>query len=243
MKTKASSLYYALIMGVLLVYSFSCQKDETNAKNKSAGTFTDSRDGNVYKFVTIGNQVWMAENLKYLPEVVGPTIESWADPCYYVYGYDGTNVKAAKATANYRTYGVLYNWPAAVAGLKSSTANPSGVQGVCPKGWHLPSDAEWTQLTDYLGGIEAAGGKLKETGTAHWDIPNEGATNESGFTALPGGGLDFDYDDGGTFYTIGDRGYWWSASALLWYVFSNWSSVGIDNAGIDCGFSVRCVRD
>ena len=69
-------------------------------------------------------------------------------------------------------------------GAASSISNPSGVQGVCPEGWHLPSDGEWTQLTDYLGGVSIACGKLKETDTTHWDSPNRNATNESGFTAM-----------------------------------------------------------
>ena len=113
--------------------------------------FTDNRDGNVYSFVTIGDQVWMSENLKYLPSVVDRATYSNTDPYYYVYGYNGTDVPAAKATDNYKTYGVLYNWPAAI--------------DACPSGWHLPSDAEWTQLTNYLGGEGGAGAKLKATGT------------------------------------------------------------------------------
>src|SRR5690554_382234 len=140
----------------------------------TSGTFIDSRDGNEYNWVQIGDQVWMAENLAYLPSVnmVADGSEDAAGSYYYVYGYDGTNVADAKATANYNTYGVLYNWPAAMNGTASSTTNPSGIQGVCPAGWHLPSDAEWTELTDYLGetgagagGGTGAGGKLKETGT------------------------------------------------------------------------------
>src|SRR5574344_54019 len=153
----------------------------------TSGTFTDSRDGNEYNWAQRGNQVWMLENIKYLPSVVGPETGSQTTPHYYVYGYNGTNVTDAKATANYNTYGVLYNWPAAMNGAASSTTNPSGVQGVCPTGWHVPSDAEWTELTDYLGGASVAGGKLTETGTTHWNSPNTGATNETGFTALPGG--------------------------------------------------------
>src|SRR5690606_15049986 len=124
----------------------------------------------------------------------------------------------AKATSNYETYGVLYNWTAVMAGSASSTANPSGVQGVCPTGWHLPSDAEWTELSDSLGGSSVAGGKLKETGTTHWFSPNTGATNETGFTALPGG---YRFNPG-EFKYIKNFGYWWSAtedntaSALYW---------------------------
>ncbi|NCC87809.1 MAG: hypothetical protein EOM05_08075, partial [Clostridia bacterium] len=171
---------------------------------------TDERDGTHYDAVRIGNQVWMAENLKYLPSVVGPSTESQTTAYYYVYGYDGTSVIDAKATSNYNTYGVLYNWPAAMAGSLSSTSNPSDVKGVCPAGWHVPSDAEWTELTDYLGGEGVAGGKLKETGTTHWSSPNSDATNETGFTALPGGLL-LDWSD--MFFYIGEDGAWWTATA------------------------------
>ena len=207
--------------------------------------FTDSRDGSHYKVVKIGNQVWMAENLKYLPSVVGPGTGSGTASYYYVYGYNGTNVANAKATVNYQTYGVLYNWPAAMNGQASSSANPSRVQGVCPTGWHLPSDAEWTQLTDYLGGLSVAGDKLKEAGTAHWNSPNTGATNETGFTALPGGHRGIV----GSFNYIGSSGNWWSATErdtdYAWSrdmdysnSFVRWYNVSKGN-----GFSVRCVRD
>src|SRR5690554_1380360 len=193
--------------------------------------FTDSRDGNVYKTVTIGNQVWMAENLKYLPSVNNLSEDSQDTPGYYVSDYDGTDVTAAKATANYTTYGVLYNWPAAM--------------NACPTGWHLPSDAEWTELTDYLGGEGVAGGKLKEIGTTHWNTPNTDATNETGFTALPGG---YRYDNG-TFSRIGGTGGWWSASenytydASLRYMFYNYGLVSRYVNGKELGFSVRCLRD
>ena len=207
--------------------------------------FTDPRDNNHYNVVKIGNQIWMVENLKYLPSVVGPGTGSQTTPHYYVYGYNGTNVTDAKATANYNIYGVLYNWPAAMNGAASSTTNPSGVQGVCPTGWHVPSDAEWTELTDSLGGTSDAGGKLKETGTTHWNSPNTSATNETGFTALPGGNRYYD----GSFDGIGSNGYWWSATegdaADAWYrfmIFIN-SNVYRDYYFKELGFSVRCVRD
>ncbi|MCW0484141.1 fibrobacter succinogenes major paralogous domain-containing protein [Gaoshiqia sediminis] len=210
-----------------------------------SGTFTDSRDGNVYHYVTIGNQVWMDENLKYLPSVVGPGTGSESTPYYYVYGYDGTNIDDAKATSNYNIYGVLYNWPAAMAGSASSSSNPSGVQGVCPAGWHLPSDAEWAELTDYLGGITVAGGKLKETGTTHWRSPNTGATNETGFTALPGG---FRLNIG-SLSNNGYYSYWWSATAdyanYAWrrYAGYDYSDLGRSSSNKESGFSVRCVKD
>ena len=213
----------------------------------TSGTFIDSRDGNEYNWVQIGDQVWMAENLAYLPSVnmVADGSEDAAGSYYYVYGYNGTNVTDAKATANYTTYGVLYNWPAAMNGAASSTTNPSGVQGVCPDGWHLPSDAEWTELTDYLGGTSDAGGKLKETGTTHWNSPNTGATNETGFTALPGGSR---YGDG-SFDFIGYDGGWWSAAegdadgAWGRGMYYDYGDVGRDLGGKELGFSVRCLRD
>ena len=220
------------------------------------GTFTDSRDGYTYQTVQIGSQTWMAENLKYLPSVVGPGTGSNSEAYCYVYGYDGTSISAAKATENYATYGVLYNWTAAMNGAESSDANPSGVQGICPDGWHLPSDAEWKQLEMYLGMSETdvnstgwrgtvEGGKLKEAGTTHWADPNAGANNESGFTALPGGSR----NDDGNLYIIRYHGYWWSSTEsntnTAWgrrLIYSN-SGVGRGNHGKSMGFSVRCLRD
>ena len=208
-------------------------QDATDNKEKLLGkyAFTDKRDGETYKAVKIGNQIWMAENLKYLPSVVGPDPGSFTDPHYYVYGYYGSNVPDAKATRNYAAYGVLYNWPAAM--------------NSCPPGWHLPTDAEWTELTDYLGGESVAGGKLKETGTTHWNSPNTGATNETGFTALPGG---YRYGSG-TFLNIGNWGTLWSATEYstnyAWFRYMHCSKSNVDRGddGKGWGFSVRCVRD
>ena len=242
------SINTLLFLIMFLVLGSGCKK----SFNYEA--FTDPRDGNVYKIITIGDQVWMAENLAYLPSVnmVADGSEDAAGSYYYVYGYDGTNVADAKATDNYATYGVLYNWTAAMDGEASSTTNPSGIQGVCPAGWHLPSDAEWTELTDYLGGESVASGKLKETGTIEegtglWEAPNTGATNETGFTALPGGFRFFS----GTFYDIGEFGYWWSATEYdasnAWPRFINYYYSVVTRYSNDgtkeVGFSVRCVRD
>lgn len=121
------------------------------------GTFVDSRDGHIYKYVTIGTQDWMAENLAYLPKVNNPAVDQDAcagKPLYFVLNYQGDDVVAAKATKEYEKYGALYNWWAAV-GEQNATggdanAVPSGIQGVCPNGWHLPSKAEWKILEDYV---------------------------------------------------------------------------------------------
>lgn len=211
-------------------------KQKTNYINVTSsggtGTVTDL-DGNVYQTVIIGNQEWMAENLKYLPFVSAPDSGSTTVPYYYVYGYDGTLVAEAKATANYINYGVLYNWTAAT--------------NACPAGWHLPGDAEWTELTDYLGGYYTSGGKLKEIGTAFWLFPNTGATNESGFSSRPGG-LRNGY---GSFINNGGFGFWWSSSEYTTIPYYAWyRQLSFDNTKInnltyykDLGLSVRCVKD
>jgi len=143
-----------------------------------------------------------------------------------------------------------------MAGAASSDNNPSGVQGICPDGWHLPSDAEWKQLEMQLGmspedankeggrGTDE-GGQLKENGTTHWTTPNTGATNSSGFTALPGGLLQY----GNNFILIEDGGYWWTSTKKTdsdIYVRSmgyNKSTVYRIALNGDFGFSVRCVRN
>ena len=198
---------------------------------KQCGIFIDIRDKKDYEWVRIGDQVWMAENLAYLPSVSPSSEGSNTEPYYYVYGYEGSSVNEARATDNYDTYGVLYNWPAAM--------------NACPDGWHLPTDEEWTQLTDFFGGEVVAGGKLKETGTAHWYSPNTGASNETGFTALLGG-----YRHGnGDFCDIGKLGYWWSATEYntdgAWYRSMTFSSSNVYRYRYDehYGWSVRCLRD
>ncbi|MFZ5431176.1 MAG: fibrobacter succinogenes major paralogous domain-containing protein [Bacteroidota bacterium] len=193
------------------------------------GTFVDDRDGKQYKWIKIGDQVWMAENLAYLPAISPTSQGSAITPCYYVYDYQGTDLTEAKQHPNYKTYGVLYNWPAAMAS--------------CPEGWHLPSDDEWATLIDFLGGIIYAGSEMKSV--TGWNSPNSGATNSSGFSALPGGNRDYF----GSFYSVGYIGSWWSSmeggSHNAWY-----RSLGYSNATVyrhlnpkESGFSVRCVRD
>jgi|SRR3972149_5018595 len=193
-------------------------------------------DGNVYNTVTIGSQVWMKENLKVthyrngdvIPEVTDVT--SWSGlitGAYCNYNNDAGNVP---------TYGRLYNWYTVVDS-----------RNLYPTGWHVPSDAEWTTLETYLGIYYLAGGKLKETGIIHWQSPNTGADNSSGFTALPGGQRS--KGNNGVFVDIGRYGYWWTTSALDNY--SAWAySVGFSDAGLHRGssykqnsFSVRCVKE
>ncbi len=203
--------------------------------------FIDERDNQTYSTTKIGNQCWMSENLAYLPEVVGPATGDTATKYYYVYGYDGTDVEAAKATSNYQTYGVLYNHLAA--------------DNSCPIGWHLPTDEEWHTLEDYLAtdncsdtrnnwGCSPAGTILKAN-TALWDM-NTGTDNYD-FSALPGGFR----DTYGNFYYLGSFANFWSSSEVdsrPWssyyrYHLSGFSTVYRDTRGQEFGFSVRCLRD
>jgi uncharacterized protein (TIGR02145 family) len=122
-------------------------------------------------------------------------------------------------------------------------------EGICPSGWHIPSDEEFTELTDFLGGNSVAGGKLKEAGYDHWDSPNTGATNSSGWTGLPGGDR-YVSNGGASFYNEGYQGFWWSASESE-YGSSSWGLRLYDDGGNvsrdgdyrNLGFSARCVRD
>ena len=205
---------------------------EGNNPNITYGSITDI-DGNTYKTVTIGTQTWMAENLKVTKYNDGIAIPNVTDNTAWRELTTGALCDYDNTPSNSETYGKLYNWHAVNTGK------------LCPTGWHVPSDAEWTELTDYLGGTSDAGGKLKETGTTHWNSPNTGATNETGFTALPGG----DRDDDGAFNFIGYGGLWWSATeddadnAWYRYVVYDVSGVGRSYVSKELGFSVRCLRD
>jgi len=197
-------------------------------------------DGNGYNTVTIGTQVWMTENLKTIKYNDGTSIPlvtdytSWQQvlsaPAYCWYNNDELTFKDA--------YGVLYNWYAV-------DDSSNGGKNVCPIGWHVPTDEEWTTLTTYLGGESVAGGKLKETGTTHWLSPNTGATNETGFTALPSG---YRYPNG-LFSIVGTYGGWWSSSkdstSFAYYrlIYSDFRSVHRVNTDKQFGFSVRCLQD
>ena len=207
-------------------------------------------DGNYYDAVVIGNQIWMSENLKVTHYPDGTAIPHITDNTAWGNLGDNNTDDAYCFYSNNSSsdYGALYTWAAAMGdNAVSSNTNPSGVQGVCPDGWHLPSDAEWTELIDYLGGTSVAGGNMKETGTTHWNNPNTGATNEKGFSALPGGYRGY---GNGVFYDVGNYGYWWSATESssgsdAWFRVLDYSYAGasrnINNKAY--GFSVRCVRD
>jgi uncharacterized protein (TIGR02145 family) len=213
---------------VVICITVSCNKD-----SESNNTIKDV-DGNVYHIVKIGTQVWIAENLKttrYNDGTSIPLVKDYTDWAnlnsggFCWYDNDSNSYKG--------DYGALYNWNAVNTGK------------LAPVGWHIASDADWNILISYLGGDSVAGGKLKEKGTGHWAVPNAGATNESGFTAIPGGYRHI-Y---GQFFEIGQSSNMWSstnASTDEDYfrgIGYNYNDISRGAYNKRYGFSVRCVRD
>lgn len=208
--------------------------------NDHEGTIIDGRDQREYKWVKIGNQKWLAENMAYLPAVSLSGIGSDTSPLYYVYGYNGNNVTDAKSQPNYTVYGVLYNHHAA--------------KTACPDGWHLPSDDEWKILEKSLGMSELDAGntgfrnsgevgrKLKST--SGWMYDGNG-DNSSNFNALPAGFSDCDTG----FDYLGSLTYFWSSTEVgeydAWYrcLSYSYNSVYRDLLGLRLGTSVRCIKD
>ena len=199
--------------------------------------FTDARDGKTYNTVLIGTQCWMAQNLDVGTRINGASGQT-NNNTIEKYCYDDLN-------ANCDIYGGLYLWDEMMNYTTSSNSNPSGRQGICPGGWLVPSDADWSQLTIFLGGTAAAGGAMKETGTLHWANPNVGATNSSGFTGLPGGFR----QTSGTFSSLSYMGYFWSSTeGSTTTSWSRYLNNGYTNlyryayAKMD-GFAGRCIKD
>ena len=234
LRNKFSIKAFGSITILLLIFSllFACEQFEPERIIKTGPVITDY-DGNEYQTVFIGKQLWMAENLKTttyddgtpIPNVTGNTEWSYLTTGAYCWYNNEASYKDA--------YGALYNWYTVNTGK------------LCPTDWHVPTDSEWTTLTEYLGGMSVAGGKLKEVGTTHWDNPNTGATNESGFTALPGG-YRLGYK---SFKNIGNNGCWWSSTehstsnAYYWYLYEYSVLIYRYNEPKEFGFSVRFVRD
>jgi uncharacterized protein (TIGR02145 family) len=225
--------YSVLAIALALILIQGCKKTDTLPAEKSLTTVTDI-DGNVYKTVIIGAQVWMAENLKTTKygngdQIVTTTsdISGESSPKYqWAFGDDVNNAD---------TYGRLYTWFAA-----------TDVRSVCPTGWHVPTDIEWETLKLYLGGDSIAGGKLKETGTTHWQTPNSGATNEVKFNVLPAGYRNYT----GSFVSLQLSSYIWSSSQNPTPEWSWGQRIGY-NDGIllrggyykQSGASVRCIQN
>ena len=226
----------------------------SNNNSVNPGLVTDA-SGNTYPTITIGTQVWMAENLRTTKYSDGSNIPLVKDSTQWANNYNTGatspmmcwyNNDQATYTAN--KFGALYNWYA---------INPAtnGKKNVCPTGWHVPTDAEWNILIANLdpsyiptaNGSQSAtaGGKMKSTGTQYWLSPNTGATNSSGWSGLPGGLR----GPSGTFGNVGRAGYWWSSTEdstnLAWFRFLDYSNgyVTRGTSNKPFGFSVRCLRD
>jgi uncharacterized protein (TIGR02145 family) len=246
---------------VLLIFVLlsQCEKDEPKPNDNwvIGAKWIDIRDGQSYPTIPIGNQIWLAENMAYLPSVnsieAGSEDEGNAgDPFYYVYGYSGNDTSAAKAISYYRQYGVLYNWTAA--------------KSACPEGWHLPSESEWMELEMSLGisSDEASsegfhgtdeGSLLKATWGWDFDTWKDrygNGTNQTGFTALPGGSRYQTYSDSVMDYLIdgsGHYGLWWSSTesseAMAWCRILFYSPDKILKAQTEVheANSVRCIKN
>jgi uncharacterized protein (TIGR02145 family) len=194
--------------------------------------FTDIRDGKNYNTVVIGGQCWMAQNLNIGTKINGSQDQT-NNQIIEKYCYNDLE-------SNCDIYGGLYQWNEAMQYVTTA-----GVQGICPAGWHLPTDAEWTTLTTFLGGESVAGGKMKETGTTHWASPNTGATNTSGFTALPGG---YRYSNG-SFSDLTNYTLFWSSSqydaSYSWNRYLSYTTSNVYRYSYYkmYGVSGRCLKD
>lgn len=221
--------------------------DEHNGGGSSTGVITSpgqgaSLDGHTYESIILGNgQEWLTENLRTTVYANGDVIPNVANEIQW-------NNLTTGAWAHYNNdnqyenpYGKLYNWYAV-----------NDARNVCPNGWHVPTDDEWSNLTIYLGGADVAGGKLKGTGTAYWNSPNSAATNESGFTARPGGFRisNAGFGNFGVYVEVGITGKWWSSTPnmtpnLSWDRYLNFSNGEIFRftSGYRDGLSIRCIKD
>ena len=209
----------------------SLQSQITALKEASENGFRCGDDvlheGYWYNTTSIGGQCWFSENVRYLPEVSPSSVGSDILPHAYVYDYQGSDVELAKYSLNYHQYGVLYNFRAVEQ------------WDLCPSGWHVPTDEEWTAMSSSLGSEGFAGSMMKLNFGDSWN-----GTNLSGFSGLPGGGRYI----GGFFSGAGEYGGWWSTSFSdygVWYrgLGSSYENVDRYDHDLRLGFSVRCVRD
>lgn len=238
MKTiRINGIRQLAILGLVLLLATSCNKsiDTSVTTPKSMITVTDI-DGNIYHADSIGTQVWMLENLKTTKFNDGTSIPNVTDNAswsiLYTPGFSWQN----NDITNKATYGALYNWFAVSSGK------------LCPAGWHVATDAEWTTLVNYLGGETIAGGKLKEAGISNWKSPNSGGDNLSGFLALPGGYRDYNGVFGPS-AGLGYSGYFWTSSENTindaWYRSLDYADYGVIRLDLYKlnGLSVRCIKD
>jgi len=190
-------------------------------------------DNNAYPTITVGTQIWMAENLRVAHYRNGDAIPTAPNNGAWAALTTGAYCWYDNDSASYAKYGALYNWYAV-----------DDSRGLCPAGWHLPTYTDWTTLTSYLGGQNGAGGKMKSV-SALWNSINIDAANNFGFSGLPGGIR----DGGGVYSDVGDNGYWWTSTenndVLAWgrSLGYNHAGVFLHNLSKNRGLSIRCIRD
>jgi uncharacterized protein (TIGR02145 family) len=218
--------------GIFNIHSL-VENREINLKDIDSIVFYPTDPDN-FETVTIGTQVWMTKNLDVDHYRNGDSIPQVTDPTQWKNLTTGAWCNYNNSDSLGKIYGKLYNWNAL-----------NDPRGLAPNGYHVPSDAEWTILSTYLGGESIAGGKMKETGTSHWKSPNTGATNSSGFSGLPGGC----HVSNGSYGDVRLQGYWWSATEddaidawCIYLSYNNTLKYTIRNFKVS-GFSVRCVKD
>jgi len=233
MKLGRTLLIFSFVSVLIVLFTGSCSKKGVVIPTPVPGSPVTDIEGNVYKTVVIGTQTWMAENLKVttyrngdiIPNVADSTWSSLLTGAFCWYNNDSVK--------NRDIYGALYNFYAV-----------KDARGLAPQGWHIPTDDEWSTLTTYLGGEDVAGTKLKEAGKTHWISQDAGGTNETGFTALPGGSL-YNIE---SFTNLGKYGYWWSATEYsdrnAWFR-GMYFSAGVfrNNSAKISGYSIRCLKD
>ncbi len=248
--TKIFCCLFAVI-GIASILATSCKKSSETTKTtatvnplvptggvctalfnsgKSYGTLTDV-EGNTYKTITIGTQTWMAQNLRTSHFRNGDPVALVNDYSKWLALTSGAycNFNYTKNIDSLATNGRIYNWYAINDG-----------RNIAPTGWHIPSSTEWALLITNLGGDAIAGNPLKEQGTTHWISPISGATNESGFTALPSGYLSYS----AFFQDFGQVGEWWASTAITIFGLQSSNSAIYNYTGHEySGHSVRCVKD
>jgi uncharacterized protein (TIGR02145 family) len=231
---------FVIIPGLSTANENTNPQNPTKTPTSGSGQNVTDFDGNIYKTVYIGTQQWMTENLKTTKYSDGSPIPNVSDETEWLNLTTGAWSYYNNDIIHNNKYGKLYNW---FAGNPSTNGN----KNLCPSGWHVPSDSEWSVLIDYLGGREVAGGKMKEVGTEYWLDPNTGATNESGFSGLPGGYRNADWKN---FPDMRSTGGWWSVTEAT-ADYGRVRSIGYNDAATSYetawskkhGASVRCMRD
>jgi uncharacterized protein (TIGR02145 family) len=231
-----SQVSLKVIEVLVVIFAISCENNYSPEVNDYTGQVDSiiDIDGNSYKTIGIGTQIWMAKNLLTTRLNDGTSIQQVCSDTLWTYlnspGYCWYN---NDSIVNKKVYGALYNYYTVETGL------------LCPTGWHVPTETEWQKLEKFLGGSEIAGGKLKDYYAFYWNEPNPCLTNNYNFSALPGGKR-LTY---GIFQGIEDYGWWWTSSTNTTYfaecisMFHESKGLGISRSHVRQGFSVRCIKN